>query len=178
MPGAEPSARAEGAIGEERDGQEGGGPGAEEEVQELGDQEVVYLATEVAGISMELPNAYPTLVLRELSGARRRLLVPVGLQEGIAIGYALRQMHPPRPFTHDLFTTVAGHFELNLSQVRIVAVKGYTFYAELDVSGPNGSAVFSCRPSDAVSLALRQAGHVPVLVAEWVLDQCAIPAEL
>ena len=48
--------------------------------------------------------------------------------------------------------------------VRLVGRQGAVYFAELDLRGKDGRAVYSCRPSDALTVALLQPVPVPILI--------------
>ena len=66
--------------------------------------------------------------------------------------------------------SVLHGFDVDLVAVRIVGRHGATYFAELDLRGSNRHRVYSCRPSDALTLALRQPVPVPVLVDARLFD--------
>lgn len=116
-----------------------------------------------------LPATHPVVVLQEADAPFRELRIPVGGAEGIAIGYAARQVATPRPLTHELVARMLEEFQMTLDVVRITDVQGSSFTAEMVVSGPTGSRVIDCRPSDAIALALRQRLPAPIMASPMVL---------
>ncbi|HEV2360458.1 MAG TPA: bifunctional nuclease family protein [Acidimicrobiales bacterium] len=126
---------------------------------------------ELRGIEVQLPSTNPTLVFDEVDPPRRELRITIGQTEGIAIAYALRRIDTPKPLTHDLFRSVLEAFGVSVDVVRITAVSGTSFSAELVLTGRTGTRVVECRPSDALALALRQPVPVPIMVAPDVMDQ-------
>jgi hypothetical protein len=124
-------------------------------------------------IVLVLPSTHPVVVLQEADVPYRELRIPIGGPEGIAIGYAARQVTTPRPLTHELMTQLLERFNLSLDVVRITGLAGGTFTAELTVSGPAGQRTLDCRPSDAIALALRQRIAVPIMADPDVLDRAA-----
>jgi hypothetical protein len=129
-----------------------------------------YRQVRFVGVEMTLPSPHPVLVLREIDAPFRRLEIPIGAAEGIAIAYAARGVPTPRPLTHELFTDALVAFDIEVATVRITDVAGAAFRAEIALTSPLGSRVLSCRPSDAVALALRQILEVPITVAAEVLE--------
>jgi uncharacterized protein len=125
----------------------------------------------VAAVSMELPAAYPEVLLRESVAPHREVRIPVGLAEGTAIAHAWRRMATPRPLTHELITEILNRHKVTLEAVRITERRGQAFCAELETMGPNGRQVVSCRPSDAIALALRQPLPTPMLVVDEVFAE-------
>jgi len=127
-------------------------------------------------IVLVLPSTHPVVVLQEMDVPYRELRIPIGGPEGIAIGYAARQVATPRPLTHELMTQLLELFNLSLDVVNITGLTGGVFTAELVVSGPAGQRTLDCRPSDAIALALRQRIAVPIMAAPEVLDRAAAAA--
>lgn len=125
----------------------------------------------VTAVSVDLPNQFPTVVLREVELPRRQLSFPVGLADGVAVSHALRRVPTPRPLTHELFSGVLVGFDIDIVAVRLVGRLGGTYFAELDLRGRTGRTVLSCRPSDALAIALRQAVPVPILVEERLFEE-------
>ncbi len=121
-------------------------------------------------VSLVLPSTHPVVVLQEAEMPYRELRIPVGGAEGVAIGYAARQVPTPRPLTHEMISKLLDAFDLSLDAVHITSVHGANFVAELAVSGPTGVRTIDCRPSDAIALALRRAIPVPIMASPEVLD--------
>lgn len=128
-------------------------------------------------VVLELPSTHPVVVLRELSWPFRELQIPVGGPEGVAIAYAAKHIPTPKPLTHQLFMDTLEAFALTVDVVRLTAVRGSSYFAELVVSGPTGARVIPCRPSDAIALALRAALPVPIVAVASVLDEVGTPDE-
>ncbi len=118
----------------------------------------------VADVSVELPSQYPTVVIREVESPRRQLSFAIGLQDGVGLSHALRRIPTPRPLTYELVADVLHGFDIDVVAVRLVGRQGQTYFAELDLRGRSGRNVYSCRPTDALTLALRQSVPVPILV--------------
>ena len=118
----------------------------------------------VASVTMDLPAAHPVVVVRELEPPGRQLSFPVAPADGAALAHALRRVPTARPLTHDLFVDVLASFDIDLVAVRLVGRQGGTYFAEVDLQGPRQRTVLSCRPSDALGLALRASVPVPILV--------------
>jgi uncharacterized protein len=127
----------------------------------------------VVDVRMELPAANPEVVLQESAAPWRELRIPVGLAEGNAIAYALREAATPRPLTHVLFAEVLDRHGIEVEAARITTRRGRLFTAELDTVGPRGRQVVPCRPSDAIALLLRQRLPTPLLAGEWVFDNAS-----
>ena len=128
---------------------------------------------ELLGIKLELPSNIPIVMLREVSGERRVLPIFIGLPEANAIHLALEGRTPARPLTHDLMIDVLTELGARLERVVITELDAGTFYAELQISGPDGPRTVSARPSDGVALAVRVGA--PIHAAAEVLDEAAAP---
>jgi uncharacterized protein len=108
------------------------------------------------------------LLLRELTGDGRVLPIYIGGPEAAAIALALEGEVPPRPLTHDLLRNVLVELGAEVVQVVITELQEHTFFAELHLRVGGASHIVSCRPSDAVALAVR--AGTPLFAADEVLD--------
>ncbi len=124
----------------------------------------------VASVTLDLPSQHPSVVLRELESPRRQLTFPLALPDAVTLAHALRRIPTPRPLTHELMAEVLARFDVDLVAVRMVGRQGAVLFAELDLRGRSGRSVHSCRPSDALTLALRQAVPAPVLIDVRLLE--------
>jgi hypothetical protein len=119
-------------------------------------------------------NAY-ALLLGEENGPRR-LPIVIGAFEAQSIAIALeKDLMPPRPLTHDLFTSIALSFNIYLKKVMIHKLDEGIFYSYL-VCEQNGEIKqIDSRTSDAVALALRF--NCPIYTYETILNQAGIILE-
>jgi hypothetical protein len=124
----------------------------------------------VGDVNVTLPSQFPTVVLRETEAPRRQLSFAVGMQDGVGLSHALRRIPTPRPLTHELVTDVLSGFDIDVVAIRIVGRQGKTYFAELDLRGRTGRNVYSCRPTDALAIALHQAVPVPILIDSRLFD--------
>lgn len=125
----------------------------------------------VSSITVDLPNQHPTVVLRESESPRRQLSFSVSLQDGTVLSHAVRRIATPRPLTHELLSEVLAGFDIDVVAVRLVGRKGAVYFAELDLRGRSGRSVHSCRPSDALAVALLQPVPVPILIDARLLEE-------
>lgn len=131
---------------------------------------------ELIGVRLEVPANAPVLMLREQSSPHRVLPIYIGTPEASAIHFALEGVVPPRPLTHDLLIAVVGELGAHLDRVVITEVREHTFFAELHLSRGDTELTVSCRPSDAVALAVRVGA--PIFASAEVLDDAAhVPDE-
>jgi len=120
--------------------------------------------------SQDQSGAY-ALVLAETDG-NRRIPIIIGAVEAQAIAINLEGLKPPRPLTHDLFTTVLSTFDIKISEVFIHAFEEGIFYAEMKMTGEKGNFSIDSRTSDAIALALRCS--CPIYTTEEVMGQTGI----
>jgi uncharacterized protein len=124
---------------------------------------------ELLGVKVEPPANTPVLLLRELSGEQRLLPIYIGGPEATAIALALEGEVPPRPLTHDLLRNILMELGAEIVQVIITDLQEHTFFAELHLRLGGTTHVVSCRPSDAIALAVR--AGTPLFASEQVLDE-------
>ncbi len=106
--------------------------------------------------------------------APRSFPIVIGLPEAQAIERRLSGIVPKRPQTHDLLASVVATLGATLDSVEITDLSEGTFYARLNLTGPDGAAVrVDARPSDAIALGV--ASGVPVFVDESVIEEAATP---
>ena len=132
----------------------------------------------VLGVALDAARQHIVLLkpLLEEPGEGRVLPIWVGAQEATSILIAVQGEQAPRPLSHDLITTLFGTLGARIDRVDVTRIDDGTFYAELSLTTPTGSQVLDSRPSDAIALAVRV--HAPIWVADEVLDEAGIPAEM
>jgi hypothetical protein len=124
----------------------------------------------VAGISIDQESKSPILLLR-VKGEDNVLPIWIGPAEAGAISVAINRVPMPRPMTHDLMLVTLRSLNVNLTAVRITAMREGTFYAEIDIRAHNVTLTIDCRPSDAVALALR--ADIPIYAKEEVIEDAS-----
>ena len=125
----------------------------------------------VAAVTVDLPTQHPIVVLRETEAPRRQLSFSVGMQDGVVLSHALRRIPTPRPLTHELVSDILQGFDIDVVAVRLVGRQGQIYFAELDLRGRTGRNVHSCRPTDALAIALRQPVPVPILIDSRLFEE-------
>lgn len=107
-------------------------------------------------------------------GEGLELPIRIGSVEATAISMGVRERPGGRPMTHDLLASTISILGGTLSSVRIMAVQGTTFFAQLELVRTDGERVYvDARPSDALALAVRE--DVPVYAEDSVLETAALP---
>ncbi len=125
----------------------------------------------LVGVRVELSSNQPIVLLREANG-ERFLPIFIGGFEAQAIAFALQEMVPPRPLTHDLMRDLLTAAELDVRRIVITELRDSTFYADLVVVRNDDELTVSARPSDAIALAVR--AGCPIFAEEEVLEKAGI----
>ena len=119
------------------------------------------------------------ILLREL-GQERQLPIFIHQAEADAILMELKGQKRARPLTHDLLKSCIAALGGELQYVLVSELRaepgGGTFYAVLHVLQDGREIDIDARPSDSIALAVRT--HVPIYVAESVMDEAGVyPSE-
>jgi uncharacterized protein len=125
---------------------------------------------DVVAVAMDPRIHVPTVVL-EGKRDKRHLAMVIGLAEATGIAVPLQGVAPPRPLTHDLFLTLFGRLNVQVTRVVITDLRDDVYYATVELTAPGTSFTLDSRPSDAIALAVR--AKVPVLVEDRVFDKAA-----
>lgn len=106
-------------------------------------------------------------------GKFRIIPIWIGVNEATQMGVALEKARFSRPMTHDLFLDALTNLDSRIDHVVISDVKGTTFFAVLTLSQHGRLIELDARPSDALSLAIRQ--QAPIYIEEDVLERASFP---
>ena len=118
---------------------------------------------------VEVPANTPVVVLREQAGAQRLLPIVIGNPEASSIHAALEGIQSPRPLTHDLVVTLLSTMSTSLQSVVITEIRDHVFFAELHLLEGAREHVVSCRPSDAIAVAVRTGS--PIFATDALLAE-------
>lgn len=112
-----------------------------------------------------------------LVDAEGKVFLPIwiGHFEAAAILFELREVKPPRPFTHDLLKNIIQTLGGKPQRVVITEIKESTFYAIIDILQEERTVHIDSRPSDAIALATR--AKIPIFATKEVLDKAGIKLE-
>jgi uncharacterized protein len=127
---------------------------------------------ELVDVRVEEATKMPFIELRCLDGSGRILPIFIGIAEAGAIKLGMESRPTPRPLTHDLLRLVLDTTEALIDFVLVSEVRERVFYAELHLTVRGERKVVSCRPSDAIALAVR--AHSKIYVNDQVLEDRAI----
>lgn len=120
-----------------------------------------YVSVNVTGIRLEEETDTPIMLLHDPI-SDRFLPIWIGTIEAVSIAYAQEGYIHPRPQTHDLLVSIIESLNAKLTEVCITDVLDKTYYAELKLNSNDGLITLSCRPSDAIALALRSDATISV----------------
>ncbi len=136
------------------------GPAAPARERGLAADVEAFVEVEIAGVGIT-PGGAPAVLLHR---AEAKEVVPIfiGTAQARAIVLALREVEPPRPMTHDLFSRTLDALEARLVRVYVDDIRDSTYYGmlELDVAGREEPLRVDSRPSDALALALRAGASI------------------
>ena len=102
-------------------------------------------------------------------------IVPIwiGATEALQLGASMEHIKYPRPMTHDLFLDALTSLDSHVDHILIDDFKGNTFKAKLLLRQHGRLITLDSRPSDALSLAVRQSA--PMFIDDRVLDRVSFP---
>ena len=131
---------------------------------------------DLIGVRIEMPTNTPILLLREQAPNARVLPIFIGAPEATAIALALEKVEVPRPMTHDLIKLLFDYLGVTVARVVVTELRDKTFFAALEFVDEDGeSRQVSCRPSDAIAVAVRCGARI--FAAEEVLDDAGYREE-
>lgn len=136
------------------------------------DRKVELKVQEISN-SLAQSHAY-ALLLGEIDGDRK-LPVIIGPAEAQSIAFVMKGYIPPRPFTHDLFVSLAESFDIQLTEVFIYKAHDGIFFSYLYFQQAGETHYIDARTSDAIALALRF--ECPIYTLESILESESIQIE-
>jgi hypothetical protein len=98
----------------------------------------------------------------------RVLPIFIGGTEAASIDVRMRNVHAPRPLTHDLLDSLLVRLHAQLVKVQVDELRDGVFIGSVFVRANGRVFRVDARPSDAVALAI--GNHVPIYVAKQVMD--------
>lgn len=110
------------------------------------------------------------IYLKEVEGDRQFPIV-IGIFEATSIDRRVKHFPSPRPLTHDLVCNVVESLGGELDSVVISELKDHIYFARLRIKRDGELVEVDCRPSDAIAVAVSCDPHLPIFVAEDVLDE-------
>ncbi len=114
----------------------------------------------------------PTPVVIISSEDGKIMPIYVGMAEGVSIHTGLNNEVTQRPMTHDLMMTIIERLGATITVVQIDEIQDGIYYARLTLSYDGSTIDIDARPSDCISLAVRQ--DVPIKVCKSVFESSII----
>ena len=131
-----------------------------------------FVEMEVKGVKMDVLGQNPVVILADKE-EKKALPIWIGLLEANAIDRELNSIKTSRPMTHDLLHSILGQVHAKVKEVKIVDLKGHTYYAKLFLIVNKELIELDARPSDAIILALKS--KAPVYVAAKIIEDQGVP---
>lgn len=129
------------------------------------------IEVEVVSIYLDKTNQSPVLLLREKNGSRI-LPIWIGYFEAQSILLALKGVMIERPLTHDLCSDTICILGGKLVEVDIHCIVAGIFHSRMVIDQGGSFLNIDSRPSDSVSIALRQS--CPIYVDKNVMDTASV----
>lgn len=113
----------------------------------------------LVGLILDPVSRTPVIILKPIA-ENKIIPIWIGEFEANAITMELENIKPPRPMTHDLIRNVLSHMDAAVEKVVVTEVVENTYYAELHIRWNNETKIVDCRPSDAVTVALKSRARI------------------
>lgn len=129
------------------------------------------IEVKLVGLVMEPVSKAPVVILKPYNDNK---IIPIwiGEHEANAITMELENIVPPRPMTHDLINEILLSLNSKVEKVEITHVVESTYYASLYIRRGNELTAIDCRPSDAISIALKN--KAKIYISESALQSTPI----
>jgi len=138
-----------------------------------------YKQLVIRGISYSQTQSGAYALLLEHEETNIKLPVVIGNFEAQSISLGLeKDIHPPRPLTHDLFTKFIISTHYKLISVIIYQIVDGVFFSNINFknSETEEELILDARTSDAVAMAVRF--DAPIYTTQQVLNEAGILLEL
>ncbi len=135
---------------------------------------VNMVRVEIDSIRVSLMSQDRVVVLKDVN-SDRYLPIWIGAFEAEAIRVELQGVPVTRPLTHDLLKTVIVELGGAVDRIVVNDLRNDIFFARVVIQTDNGQVEIDARPSDAIALGVRL--HVPIFVADAVMERAAIEPE-
>jgi bifunctional DNase/RNase len=130
-----------------------------------------FILMTVGGLTLDPVTKTPIVILKD-SENKLNLPIWIGLLEATAMATELEGIKMARPMTHDLLRSVLGELGATVEAIEVTDLKENTYFALIHVEVDGRKLAIDCRPSDAISLALRTKS--PIYVAKKVLESSSV----
>ncbi len=133
----------------------------------------------IRGISYSQTQSGAYALLLEHEESNVKLPIVIGNFEAQSISLGLeKDIHPPRPLTHDLFSKFVVSVNYELSSVIIYQIIDGVFFSNINFKNKtnNEELILDARTSDAVAMAVRF--DAPIYTTQQVLSEAGILLQL
>lgn len=130
-----------------------------------------FILMTVGGLTLDPVTKTPILILKD-SENKLNLPIWIGLLEATAMATELEGITMARPMTHDLLRNLLGELGATVEAIEVTDLRDNTYYALIHLEVGGQQLAIDCRPSDAISLALRTKS--PIYVAKKVLESSSV----
>ena len=130
-----------------------------------------FILMTVGGLTLDPVTKTPIVILKD-SDNKLNLPIWIGLLEATAMATELEGIKMARPMTHDLLRSVLGELGATVEAIEVTDLRDNTYYALIHLVIDGRQLAIDCRPSDAISLALRTKS--PIFVAKKVLESSSV----
>ena len=130
-----------------------------------------FILMTVGGLTLDPVTKTPIVILRDPDN-KLNLPIWIGLLEATAMATELEGIKMARPMTHDLLRVIIGEMGAVVEWVEVTDLKDNTYFALIHLEVDSRKLTIDCRPSDAISLALRTKS--PIYVAKKVLEASSV----
>jgi uncharacterized protein len=117
------------------------------------------IEVKLVGLVLDPISRTPVVILKPLN-ENKIIPIWIGEYEANAITMELESITAPRPMTHDLIIDILDHLNSEVEKVVVTDVVENTYYADLYIRRKSDLSVVDCRPSDAISIALRHKAKI------------------
>ena len=138
-----------------------------------------YKKLTIRGISYSQTQSGAYALLLEHEDTNVKLPVVIGNFEAQSISLGLeKDIHPPRPLTHDLFSKFVLATNFEITSVIIYQIIDGVFFSNINFKNKTTEEeiILDARTSDAVAMAVRF--DAPIYTTEQVLSEAGILLEL
>ena len=130
-----------------------------------------FILMTVGGLTLDPVTKTPIVILKD-SENKLNLPIWIGLLEATAMATELEGIKMARPMTHDLLRSLLGELGASVEAIEVTDLRANTYYALIHLEIDGRRLAIDCRPSDAISLALRTKS--PIYVAKKVLESSSV----
>ncbi|WP_234110869.1 bifunctional nuclease family protein [Chryseobacterium sp. R2A-55] len=133
----------------------------------------------IRGISYSQTQSGAYALLLEHEETQVKLRIVIGNFEAQSISLGLeKDIHPPRPLTHDLFSKFVVSANYELTSVIIYQIVDGVFFSNINFQNKEtkNELILDARTSDAVAMAVRF--DAPIYTTQQVLSEAGILLEL